>query len=215
VTNYHIDVVADHRESASGVIDFLRFLPGVAIEISTLPTGDYLVANQVLFERKRAIDFAASLVDGRLFVQATRLVNQPFRAAYVIEGTATDWLTLGIRREALQGALITLSLIFDLPVFRSYAPEETAQLLLYAGRQFTRIHFAEPPAYRLQKAKRLRTRQLRVLQALPGVGQDRARRLLDHFGSLRACLAASLEDLTKVSGIGEKTAEAICQVLGE
>ncbi len=196
------------------MIDSLRAFPGVAVDLATLSTGDYLVGDQVLFERKTAADFAASLVDGRLFAQAKRLVNQSLRAAFVIEGKATDWHTLGVRREALQGALITLSLIFDLPVFRSAIPQETAQLLLYAGRQFARIHFAEPTAYRIQKAKGLRTRQLRLLQALPGVGQDRARRLLDHFGSLRACLTASLDELTEIPGIGEKTAAGICKVLG-
>ncbi len=70
MADYRIKVLADHRESASGVLDFLQALPGTIVEITTLSTGDYLVADQVLFERKTATDFAASLVDGRLFSQA-------------------------------------------------------------------------------------------------------------------------------------------------
>src|ERR1700730_6835798 len=42
--------------------------------------------------------------------------------------------------------------------------------------------------YRQAKAKRKKTRQLRVLQSLPGVGADRAKKLLEHFGTGRAWL---------------------------
>jgi hypothetical protein len=58
-----------------------------------------------------------------------------------------------------------------------------------------------------------KTRQLRVLQNLPGVGPDRAKRLLERFGTVRSCFDASKTELLKVKGIGPKIAEAIEQVL--
>ena len=63
---------------------------------------------------------------------------------------------------------------------------------------------AEPrPGYR---PKRKRARQLFLLQGLPGVGPERAARLLERFGSVQAVVTASLDDLATVDGIGEKTA---------
>jgi DNA excision repair protein ERCC-4 len=207
-------IVADDRERASGIIDQLRGIPGIEVQIERLSLGDFVVSGQIVFERKRADDFAASLVDGRLFSQAARLVKQPLRSACILEGTMEDWARLGVRREALQGALISLSLIFDLPVFRSRSPEETSRLLVYAGQQFGRLDRAEPAYLRVGKAKRLQIRRLRLLQSLPGVGPDRARGLLNHFGNVRTCLLATIDELREVPGVGQKTAEAIQEIIG-
>jgi ERCC4-type nuclease len=209
-----VQMVADDRERASGIVDQLKKLPNVELPIEHLLVGDFLVSGQIIFERERADDFATSLIDGRLFPQAARLVKQPLRSACILEGNTEDWARLGVRRDALQGALITLSLIFDLPVFRSIDPTETARLLVYASRQFSRLRRAEPAYAHVVKTKRLKTRRLRLLQSLPGVGPDRARNLLEHFGGVRSCLLATIDQLTSVPGIGHKTAETIQEVVG-
>jgi DNA excision repair protein ERCC-4 len=203
-----IEIIADNREIKSGVPNHLSALPGVHLQLRNLPVGDYIVVGEAIFERKSASDFAASLIDQRLFSQARRLANQPLRAAFIIEGEGDQWSALGVRREPLQGALVTLTLIFDLPVFRSRNPMETAQLLFYTARQFARLQKDAPP-YRIYKAKRKRTQQLRLLATLPAVGSDRAYRLLDYFGSVQACITATADELEKVPGIGPKTAAGI------
>ena len=203
-----IEIIADHRENQSSVWEYLAASPHIKLRWKDVPTGDYIVEQGAIFERKTASDFAASLIDQRLFSQAKRLAEQPLRGAFIIEGCPDDWNMLAVRREALQGALITLTLIFDLPVFRSRDSKETAQLLVYAGHQFARLH-EDAPRYRICKAKRKRTQQLRLLATLPTVGSDRANRLLDYFGSVQACITATADELEKVPGIGPKTAAAI------
>lgn len=59
------------------------------------------------------------------------------------------------------------------------------------------------------KAKRDKTRRTSTLEGIPGVGAKRRRDLLRHFGGLQEVKAATLEDLVKVSGISQKTAQAI------
>ena len=98
---------------------------------------------------------------------------------------------LGVSREALQGALVTLMLIFDAPVFRSSDPRESARLILYIGSQLVRLRDTEYVPYRQAKAKRKKTRQLRILQSLLGIGPDRAMQLLERFGTVRACFGDS------------------------
>jgi DNA excision repair protein ERCC-4 len=203
------EIVVDDRERASGILERLRSYSDVRLRVDRLATGDYIVNNSVVFERKVAADFAASLVDARLFFQARRLVNQSFRGAFIIEGDTADWNKLCVRREALRGALLTLSLVFNLPVFRSRDMNETSRLLVYAGRQFARLQHVRASRYRVYKSRRKRTRQLRVLAALPGVGRDRAERLLNHFGSIQTCLTASVVELQEVPTIGPKIAKAI------
>jgi DNA excision repair protein ERCC-4 len=104
-------------------------------------------------------------------------------------------------------------LIFDVPVFRSTEPAETARLIYYIGSQMVRLRDPGYTPYRQAKAKRRKTRQLRVLQSLPGVGADRAKKLLQRFGTVRACIAATPAELCEVEGIGSKTAAAIDQVI--
>jgi DNA excision repair protein ERCC-4 len=212
-TNEKIQIVVDDRERPSGVIEELQKALAVVVKIEHLPLGDYCVDGAVLIERKTAADFAQSLIDGRLFGQAGRMSSSALRPAYIIERTSAEWAELGLSREALQGALVTLMLIFDLPVFRSSDPAESARLIFYIGSQLVRVRDPGYAPYRQAKAKRKKTRQLRILQSLPGVGADRAKKLLERFTTVRACFTASPTELSEVEGIGSKTAAAIDQVI--
>ncbi len=56
------------------------------------------------------------------------LANSNAKGVLILEGTAGDIADIGMTREAMQGALITVSLILGLPVLRSKHPSETARL---------------------------------------------------------------------------------------
>jgi len=208
-----VQVVVDDRERPSGVVPELEKLGRVVVKIEHLSLGDYCIDGAVLIERNTAADFAQSLMDGRLFGQAVRMATSSLRPAYILEGSSAEWSGLGVSRESLQGALVSLMLIFDVPVFRSSDPAESARLILYIGSQLVRLRDSEYVPYRQAKAKRKKTQQLRILQSLPGVGSDRAKRLLERFGTVRACFGASIEELMDVEGIGPKTAAAIDRVI--
>jgi ERCC4-type nuclease len=209
-----VDIVADDRERVSEVIEFLQRIPGVAVQIERLASGDYLADRRILFERKTLQDFAVSIVDGRLFKQMLALTKSKFKAVLILEGSGKDAMTSGVRREALQGALITISLILGIPVMRSMAPEESARLIVYAARQLQSVEKSgcPRPGYRPKGKK---GRQLYILQGLPGVGRERASRLLEKFGSVEAIMSASREDLLTVDGVGAKTADRIRWAVGE
>ena len=73
------------------------------------------------------------------------------------------------------------------------------------------LHFAR--VAKLGKGKR--GLQMHLLQGLPGIGPERAARLLDHFGSVRAVMAADAAELRAVPGIGPKCARKIVWSVGE
>ena len=209
-----VDITADDRERAAEVIAFLRGIPGVCVRIERLAIGDYLADRRILFERKTLQDLAISIVDGRLFKQMVALTKAKYKAVLVLEGSGKDADSLGVRREAIQGALITISLILGIPILRSMTPEETARLIVYAARQVQSLEKAgvPRPGYRPKTKK---GRQLYILQGLPGVGPERAKRLLEKFGSVEAVIGASHEDLIGVTGIGTNTAERIRWAISE
>ena len=201
-------VIVDDRECRSGVLEILRRTVGVDVEVRRLPVGDYLVEEKLLFERKSLVDFAASIIDGRLFSQAARLAGSQMLGVFILEGTSRDLEPSGMHREAIQGALITLSLIYGLSVLRAQAEEETARLILYAADQTQRCA-TEAIARAAYRPKGKWRRQLYILQGLPNVGPEKAKRLLDRFGTVEAVMRADPQQLVEVAGIGEKIATNI------
>ena len=212
--NDSIHITADDREQRSNVIDILSNIENVDLSIRRLPMGDYQIDNRVTVERKTLKDFAISIIDGRLFKQMIRLANSKSQGALILEGTAGDSVEIGVTREAIQGALITVSLIMGIPVLRSKDASESAKLIVYTGRQIKSIASGGMQRHGYQP-KGLRYRQRYILEGLPGIGRERADRLLDRFGSVEAVISAGIEDLQTVDGIGKSIAEKIKWAVSE
>jgi hypothetical protein len=71
------EIIADDRESTSGIFEHLRSFSDVRLHIERLLTGDYIVDNTIVFERKAAADFAESLIERAYFVKQDGLRISP------------------------------------------------------------------------------------------------------------------------------------------
>lgn len=203
-----IPVQADDRERASPVIDLLRQSPDFQVTVSRLRLGDYLVDGRFLFERKTLTDLVAAIIDGRLFKQALRLAGTSLRPVMILEGTSRDLADSAMRWESVQGALVTVALFCGIPLLRTRTPEETVRTMLFAARQGRAYaKRALPRAGRRPRGKP--ARQLFILQGLPNIGPERARRLLARFGSVGAVVNARPDELRSVYGIGTQVAEKL------
>jgi len=203
-----IRILVDDRESSCGILDEIRGRDEFITVVRRLTLGDFEVDGCLLFERKTLPDLVASIKDGRLFSQALRLANSDKRVAIILEGTARDLVGSKMRREAIQGALISLTLFLGIPLLRSRNQAETIQLMLFAARQGRAVASAAQP----RKGRRPRGKkrvQIHILQGLPGIGPTRATALLQHFASIEAVMQASVEELQSVDGIGQETATRI------
>lgn len=201
-------VIADDREAASGVIAALQAMDGVTVAVARLRLADYEVDGTVLFERKRLPDFVASIEDGRLFRQAIGLAASGRRCALILEGTSADLAGCQMRRESIQGALISVSLIVGLPVLRATGPAETARLMVFAARQVRAAGRKGIGRGGHRPTSRERVRQ-RILMGLPGIAPKRASLLLARFGSVEAVIRAHAEELQEIAGIGPDLAARI------
>ncbi len=205
-------IAVDHRERPSEVPAALAAHPDVRITFDQLSLGDYRIDNTLIVERKTLTDFAQSVRDGRLFAQASRLIRvKRARPCLILEGTRINHWSAALPRTALQGALITVTLVFGLPVLRSASPEETANLILYAADQLHR-RATRPPKRRGYHPKGLNRQQNFLLQTIPEIGPTRAQRLLNTFGTPFGVASATIDDLQMVDGIGKSAATKIHQV---
>ena len=207
---HRLDV--DHSEHQAPLLDAVRRGGAFDVQMVRLRTGDYLIDDEVLIERKTVADFATSLVDGRLFPQAARLAHSPHRSILLIEGPTPPSVP-AIHPHALEGALVSLAAMWRLPVLHSIDPDHSARILQLLANQASKPH--QHPLRRFdRKPKRLASRRLFVLQGLPGVGPALAHRLLAQLGSVEGVVMAGAAALTQVRGLGLKKAARIRQLVG-
>lgn len=200
----------DDREKASGIIELLRE-EEISLEIGRVRYGDYIINDAITIERKTARDLLISIIDGRLFSQISNLKKYGSHPLVLIEGNPFE-TDLQFDPMAIKGALISIKSIWYVPVLYCKSIEETKETLLMIGRQEENCSDVAPfrGGYR---PKRLKSRQLYVLQGFPSVGPVLAKKMLNHFGSVSKIMKASIEDLLKVEGLGKITAQAIRDVL--
>ncbi len=190
------------------MIALLRQSQDFHVTVVRLKLGDYCVDDHFLFERKTLTDLVTGIVSGRLFTQALRLAATTLRPAMILEGTSRDLDGSGMRREAIQGALVTVTLFCGIPLLRTSTPEETVRTMLFAARQGQAYAKGALPRPGWRPRGKF-ARQLFILQGLPGIGPERARRLLARFGSVEAIINAQTKDLRSVEGIGKQIAEKL------
>jgi len=207
-------IIVDDRERGSKTLETLSTHQNVELRIARLTIGDYRIPEGLVFERKRLADLVQSIKDGRLFRQAKRLAGLSDKGVLLLEGTTTEIRHYNMAREAIQGALVNLSLVFGIPVLRALDEKESAQLIVSAADQLRHSH----NGVFKRSVKRYhgkKTTQIHVLQGLPGVGRRRAQDLLKHFGDVQSVVKASPEQLEAVTGIGKDTAQKIHWAVSE
>lgn len=213
-------IYVDVREKRSLVPYELKKL-GVKIAYLELEVGDYVVGD-VGVERKEINDFVSSLVSGRLDNELYNL-SYNFDLSYlIVEGYISEALlyrkikrwayisklvgcSLKKAPEGRKGQIITVNL---------ESPFDTALFLKALDEKLTRGEVFRLPS--LKKASLGdEERALAILMALPGVGEKRARLLLERFGSVRRVFEASLEELVSIKGLGKSGAEAIFNLVNK
>jgi excinuclease ABC subunit C len=96
--------------------------------------------------------------------------------------------------------------VFHLPGGREVTFPPNAPLLFYLQRLRDEAHRFAIGTHRAKRAKSLTTS---TLDEVPGIGPNRKRALLMHFGTARAVKGAALEDLERAPGISKAMARQI------
>ncbi|WP_428326510.1 ERCC4 domain-containing protein [Nitrosopumilus sp.] len=206
----NLRIIVDERERKSGIPDLLKSV-GLNLEMKTLPIGDYIVAPETIVERKSIRDLMASVFDGRLFDQCTRLKEHFEHPIVLMEGNVDEIEEITDNPLIFYGAISTVVLDFKIPVIPTPSATHTAKLLV---SMCSRKDASKGPFLKkIKKSSDLERQQLSSLCSLPGVGEKFAVRMLEKFGTPLKVFTATTSELAKVEGLGEARAKKIKKVL--
>ena len=203
-------IIVDERERKSGIPDLLKSV-GLNVEMKTLPIGDYIVAPETIVERKSIRDLMASVFDGRLFDQCTRLKEHFDNPIVLMEGNVDEIEEITENPLIFYGAISTVTLDFKIPIIPTPSASHTAKLLV---SMCSRKDAPKGPYLKkIKKSPDLEKQQLSSLCSLPGIGEKFAVRMLEKFGTPLKVFTATTVELAKVEGLGEARAKKIKKVL--
>ncbi|MBC8516074.1 MAG: heavy metal resistance protein CzcA [Nitrosopumilus sp.] len=206
----NLRIVVDERERKSGIPDLLKSI-GLNIEMKTLPIGDYIVAPETIVERKSIRDLMASVFDGRLFDQCTRLKEHFDNPIVLMEGNVDEIEEITENPLIFYGAISRVVLDFKIPVIPTPSAAHTAKLLVSMCSRKDSVQ--GPYLKKIKKSNDLEKQQLSSLCSLPGIGEKFAVRMLTKFGTPLKVFSATTAELAKVEGLGEARAKKIKKVL--
>jgi len=214
-----VDIVIDSREAAKNkdIVEVLK-RKGVKVAISALTVGDYyLLAPEgrkpILVERKTVMDFLNSIRDKRVWEQAKILKEaeevEEVIPVIILEGSLsaierfTKWRITAVLR-----ILDELVLSWNIRVIPTPNKKSTIEWLVAKIKALGSPERKRPPKLRVKKKPMSINEQiLYVAEGL--VGPVLARKLLLYFKTLRNIANASVGELMRVEGIGEKRAKEI------
>ena len=206
------DLRVDPSERHAALFNLARQCDDFEVRMEHMTVGDYCLDGGIVVERKTHADFAVSLVDGRLFPQAAKLARCPHRPIILIEGPRPARMP-DVHPHALNGAIVSLAVMWRLPVLYARDPEDSLRILRCLANQARASDDGVLKRYD-RKPKRLASRKLYMLQGLPRVGPALAHRLLQEFGSIERVVTADEEALMRVRGVGRQTAAQIRELIG-
>ena len=206
----NLRIIVDERERKSGIPDLLKAV-GMGVEMKTLPIGDYIVAPETIVERKSIKDLMASVFDGRLYDQCTRLKEHFEHPIVLVEGNVDEIEEITDNPLVFYGALSRVTLEFKIPIIPTPSASHTAKLLVALCSK--KDGPTGPYLKKIKKSSNLETQQLSTLCSLPGIGEKFAVRMLEKFGTPLKVFSATTSELAKVEGLGEARAKKIKNLL--
>src|SRR3989338_9250368 len=189
-------IIVDYREKNS-MIPAELISNGCEIEFQNLSVGDYVVENTAI-ERKTVSDFLSSMVNKRLLNQLQHL-QKTDKKILIIEGVEDNELyheRSGINENAIRGFMLSIILSHNIPIILTKNSEDTAKFLSVLAKKQTK-----EVSLKLKKKSQDVNEQIQyIIEGFPVIGLKTARKLLNHFKTIKNIINADEEEIKKVIG---------------
>jgi Fanconi anemia group M protein len=204
-------VIADFRENNSSVKDYLQDF-GALVKLLSLKVGDFICSDRVCVERKTSEDFAASIIDGRLFQQAEELKENFSKPVIIVEGNC---FRENMNENAIKSALASIVLDYEIPVITTRNELETARTIFWLAKREQMVSKRGIGIKGGKKPKKIEDLQEHIVAGLPGVSTVLSKRILEKFKTIKNFMNAEESELSKVKGIGKVLAKRLHKIINE
>ncbi len=184
---YRPYIIADDRERE--VIAALAKHPADVVP-QRLDVADFLCSAECAVERKRGDDLVSSIKDGRFRNELTRLTETFEKPVLVIEDLGRAFFGGTFNPASVYGALGSAALRFGIPVIPTRHAEDTALLLYRLAIREQVERKSTPEARTAPKKLSPEERKTYFLEGFFHTGPEKAKQLLDHFGTPGAVIDA-------------------------
>ena len=216
-------IIIDSREDSqlSRAVETIAERKKIETEKKWLEIGDYVIGDCCI-EAKSAADFLQSVRNKRIFNQLDNMDREYNKNIILIYGTLDDAISYLQRtqhnspawrvklKKMFVGAITSIALHTDVkPIWVDNY--KTASHIIVATTQ----HIDKELIIHKELPKKIKTDDVRVdiLTEIKGVSVEKAKALLKTFGSIVELAMANIPDITKIKGIGKKTAYNILKAL--
>ena len=194
---------------------------GHTVEVTNLPIGDYLFDNQVVFEYKTIPDFVSSIQDKRIFNEPiNQAENYPYHFVIIQGNEAERSKTLAMTRNYQPVSIFQyLGVISSLnrytTVIECYSPY--IKEAFYRMESQARKCLQDKPIVKKFPRKHKNPAFNWLCYCVYGINSKKAQLIVDECNLLTLHDLMKLEhkDLTKIEGIGPKTATNIIRSIYE
>lgn len=187
---------------------------GYDVSVESLPVGDYIFEDKIVFEYKRLDDFVKSIIDGRVFNQS---INQfeNFDYHFVLIETSDKKLQSYLKKSYYTGHKFTRKQ-YDGAIQRL----NTYTTVIFAGSEKKAFELMENQAVKCLGSKYLVKSYPKttgppafkyLCYCVDDVSNKRAELIVDTLNlySLKDVLALNYDELINIKGIGKATVEKI------
>lgn len=209
-------VISDNRETKSTVTAELFNDEEVDLQVeNNLEVADYVIGSDVAVERKTADDLVSTLTGDRdVFEQIGNIEATYGRAILLVETKSVGELySKGVHPNAIRGVLDAISSGYNADVFFTEGEEDTARWIKLLAKRSQDDSKTEVHAHGKKETSTPQEQVEYIVSSIDAIGPVNARRLLNHFGTVENIFTATVDELTEVEGIGEKTATKIKDIM--
>lgn len=215
-------IIVDSREPKE-IVDKLK--REVQVQVMDIQWVDYLVCHDeyaIPVERKTASDFVQSIIDGRIFNQAYMMSTFSPISYIIVEGVISEALMEHrFPRRAYLGALASLALKRSpygergqISIVNLETMYDTIEFLILLNRQLLE-NKDRLPRLRVRGKRYIDKKgcMIAMLQAIPGVGEERARQIAEKINSIKELIEKDPITLSTLTGISINLARKIKEYL--
>jgi len=190
---------------------------GVPVERELLDVGDYLLPSSYACERKKGRDLMSSVMSGRLYEQLNNLCQfQHPILAIISDNLWRDFYHTQSKYVHKQyiGVLTTLTAKYPtLRVMHFDSDDMFADYLASLYKKLTEDKESTRPKPIFRKGKKIQIRMENCLTAGEGISVGYSKKFLDRYNSIDEICKATVDDMTKISGVGKSKAESLYKLL--